>query len=214
MATVAGDLRRGMGARLRGRPARRLAHGARGAAADRRAPRPARRHLLRLRLRQRHAQQPLRGRQGRGRVAGPRAAGRADAARARAPASPTSAGSTPSWSRTPSPRRTPTGCSENTARLPAASGSRPTRPAPALVRGIEERAPRIFAPKWWRYVSALRGIINPLLDRRIEQRPRTPTAIDSRGRGGSRRAGRGRAISPSAQRSAASARSSRKTKDS
>ena len=38
----------------------------------------------------------------------------------------------------------------------------------AVVRGIEERAPRTFAPKWWRYVSALRGIINPLLDRRFE----------------------------------------------
>ena len=37
------------------------------------------------------------------------------------------------------------------------------------MRGIEERAPRIFAPKWWRYVSALRGIINPLLDRRLER---------------------------------------------
>jgi NAD(P)-dependent dehydrogenase (short-subunit alcohol dehydrogenase family) len=39
----------------------------------------------------------------------------------------------------------------------------------AIVRGIEERAPRIFAPKWWRYVSALRGILNPLLDRRFER---------------------------------------------
>jgi NAD(P)-dependent dehydrogenase (short-subunit alcohol dehydrogenase family) len=39
----------------------------------------------------------------------------------------------------------------------------------AVVRGIEERAPRIFAPKWWRYVSALRGILNPLLDRRFEK---------------------------------------------
>jgi NAD(P)-dependent dehydrogenase (short-subunit alcohol dehydrogenase family) len=39
----------------------------------------------------------------------------------------------------------------------------------AVVRGIEERAPRIFAPKWWRYVSALRGILNPLLDRRFER---------------------------------------------
>ena len=38
----------------------------------------------------------------------------------------------------------------------------------AVVRGIEERAPRTFAPKWWRYVSALRGILNPLLDRRFE----------------------------------------------
>ena len=37
--------------------------------------------------------------------------------------------------------------------------------------GIEERAPRIFVPKWWRYVSAFRGMLNPLLDRRMEQRP-------------------------------------------
>ena len=75
------DLRRGVGAGLRGRPARRLAHGARGAAADRRAPGPDGRRLLRLRLRQRLRQQPLRGRQGRGRVARPLAAGGADAAR-------------------------------------------------------------------------------------------------------------------------------------
>jgi NAD(P)-dependent dehydrogenase (short-subunit alcohol dehydrogenase family) len=39
----------------------------------------------------------------------------------------------------------------------------------AVVRGIEERSPRIFAPKWWRYVSALRGLLNPILDRRLEQ---------------------------------------------
>jgi NAD(P)-dependent dehydrogenase (short-subunit alcohol dehydrogenase family) len=43
--------------------------------------------------------------------------------------------------------------------------------AAAVVRGIEERAPRIFAPKWWRYVSALRGIVNPLLDRRFDRNP-------------------------------------------
>jgi NAD(P)-dependent dehydrogenase (short-subunit alcohol dehydrogenase family) len=39
----------------------------------------------------------------------------------------------------------------------------------AIVRGVEERAPRIFAPKWWRYVSALRGVLMPLLDRRFER---------------------------------------------
>jgi NAD(P)-dependent dehydrogenase (short-subunit alcohol dehydrogenase family) len=44
----------------------------------------------------------------------------------------------------------------------------PDQAGAATVRGIEERAPRIFAPKWWRYVSALRGIVNPLLDRRME----------------------------------------------
>lgn len=45
----------------------------------------------------------------------------------------------------------------------------PDEAAAAVVRGIEQRAPRIFAPKWWRYVSALRGIFNPLLDRRLER---------------------------------------------
>jgi NAD(P)-dependent dehydrogenase (short-subunit alcohol dehydrogenase family) len=44
----------------------------------------------------------------------------------------------------------------------------PSEAGAAVVRGIEERAPRVFAPKWWRYISALRGIINPLLDRRFE----------------------------------------------
>lgn len=39
----------------------------------------------------------------------------------------------------------------------------------AVVRGIEERAPRIFAPKWWRYAAALRGVLGPLLDRRLER---------------------------------------------
>jgi NAD(P)-dependent dehydrogenase (short-subunit alcohol dehydrogenase family) len=47
----------------------------------------------------------------------------------------------------------------------------PDEAGAAVVRGIEERAPRIFAPKWWRYVSALRGILNPLLDRRFERDP-------------------------------------------
>jgi len=45
----------------------------------------------------------------------------------------------------------------------------PDEAGAAVVRGIEDRAPRIFAPKWWRYVSALRGILNPLLDRRFER---------------------------------------------
>jgi len=44
----------------------------------------------------------------------------------------------------------------------------PAEAGAAVVRGIEERAPQIFAPKWWRYVSALRGVLNPLLDRRME----------------------------------------------
>jgi NAD(P)-dependent dehydrogenase (short-subunit alcohol dehydrogenase family) len=48
----------------------------------------------------------------------------------------------------------------------------PDEAGAAIVRGIEERAPRIFAPKWLRFVSALRGILNPLLDRRLERDPK------------------------------------------
>jgi NAD(P)-dependent dehydrogenase (short-subunit alcohol dehydrogenase family) len=45
----------------------------------------------------------------------------------------------------------------------------PQEAAAGLLAGIEERAPRVFVPKWWRYASALRGLINPLLDRRLER---------------------------------------------
>lgn len=53
----------------------------------------------------------------------------------------------------------------------------PDEAGAAVVRGIEERAPRTFAPKWWRYVSALRGILNPLLDRRFERDARMAATI-------------------------------------
>ena len=53
----------------------------------------------------------------------------------------------------------------------------PDEAGAALVRGIEERAPRVFAPKWWRYVSALRGIVNPLLDRRMASDAKTQSLI-------------------------------------
>ncbi len=53
----------------------------------------------------------------------------------------------------------------------------PDQAGAAVVRGIEERAPRIFAPKWWRYVSAFRGLINPLLDRRMDSDPRVTATI-------------------------------------
>jgi NAD(P)-dependent dehydrogenase (short-subunit alcohol dehydrogenase family) len=49
----------------------------------------------------------------------------------------------------------------------------PDEAAAGLIRGIEERAPRIFVPKWWRYVSALRGLVNPLLDKRMESDGKT-----------------------------------------
>lgn len=47
----------------------------------------------------------------------------------------------------------------------------PDEAAAALVRGIEQRAPRTYAPKWWRIPSVLRGILNPLLDRRFDRNP-------------------------------------------
>jgi NAD(P)-dependent dehydrogenase (short-subunit alcohol dehydrogenase family) len=49
----------------------------------------------------------------------------------------------------------------------------PSEAAEALVRGIERRAPRIFAPPWWRYAFALRGVLMPLVDRRLERDART-----------------------------------------
>jgi NAD(P)-dependent dehydrogenase (short-subunit alcohol dehydrogenase family) len=63
---------------------------------------------------------------------------------------------------------------------------KPDEAAAAFVRGIEERAPRVFAPKWWRYVSALRGIVNPLLDKRMEREAKTRALmaeIDARASG-------------------------------
>jgi NAD(P)-dependent dehydrogenase (short-subunit alcohol dehydrogenase family) len=53
----------------------------------------------------------------------------------------------------------------------------PQEAGAGLVRGIEERAPRVFVPKWWRYVSALRGIVNPLLDRRMANDAKTQALI-------------------------------------
>ena len=49
---------------------------------------------------------------------------------------------------------------------------RPVAPdfaAAAVVRGIEKRAPRIIAPRRWVPLSVLRGLLNPLLDRRNER---------------------------------------------
>jgi NAD(P)-dependent dehydrogenase (short-subunit alcohol dehydrogenase family) len=53
----------------------------------------------------------------------------------------------------------------------------PDEAGAGLVRGIEQRAPRIFVPKWWRYVSTFRGLINPLLDRRMESDAKTAALI-------------------------------------
>jgi len=53
----------------------------------------------------------------------------------------------------------------------------PAEAGASVVRGIEERAPRTFAPKYWRYISALRGLINPLLDKRADSDSRVREAI-------------------------------------
>jgi NAD(P)-dependent dehydrogenase (short-subunit alcohol dehydrogenase family) len=41
--------------------------------------------------------------------------------------------------------------------------------AATIARALEERASRAFAPAVWRYLSALRGLLNPLLDRRLDR---------------------------------------------
>jgi len=53
----------------------------------------------------------------------------------------------------------------------------PAEAGASVVKGIEERAPRTFAPRWWRYVSAVRGLINPLFDKRADRDPRVREAI-------------------------------------
>ena len=52
-----------------------------------------------------------------------------------------------------------------TRRLP------PSAAGAAIVRGVERRSPRVIAPTWWRAASVLRGIVNPLIDRRLERDP-------------------------------------------
>lgn len=53
----------------------------------------------------------------------------------------------------------------------------PSAAGEAIVVGIERRAPRIIAPKWWAVWSVLRGIINPLFDARAERDARLQEAV-------------------------------------
>lgn len=55
----------------------------------------------------------------------------------------------------------------------------PDEAGAAVVRGIEERSPRIFAPRWLRYVFAMRGLLNPLLDKRFDRDRRLADAIQA-----------------------------------
>ncbi len=47
----------------------------------------------------------------------------------------------------------------------------------AIVDGIERRVPRIIRPRWWRAYSVLRGVVNPLLDRRAERDERVRETV-------------------------------------
>jgi NAD(P)-dependent dehydrogenase (short-subunit alcohol dehydrogenase family) len=61
---------------------------------------------------------------------------------------------------------------------------RPTVAGEAIVSGIERRAPRIIRPRRWVVMSILRGIVNPLLDVRMERDAAVQAAareLDSRG---------------------------------
>ena len=71
-------------------------------------------------------------------------------------------------------------------RLPASAAGE------ALVKGIEKRAPRIIAPKWWAVWSVLRGVVNPLVDARMERDARLQEivrAADAPERADARRSG-------------------------
>jgi NAD(P)-dependent dehydrogenase (short-subunit alcohol dehydrogenase family) len=46
-----------------------------------------------------------------------------------------------------------------------------------IVNGIERRAPRMIAPRWWGAWSALRGVINPFFDRYSERDDEIAEAI-------------------------------------
>ena len=123
----------------------------------------------------------------------------------RAPASPTSAGSTPRWCRTRSSARTPAAC-RKTARLAAASGSRPARPERPGRRHRGTRAADLRAEV---VALRLRPARHPQPAARPPPRTRRDHAHDDpRGRGGRRRAGR------RGGRFARVSRSSRKRKDS
>ncbi|MFL1428129.1 MULTISPECIES: SDR family NAD(P)-dependent oxidoreductase [unclassified Nocardiopsis] len=75
----------------------------------------------------------------------------------------------PSWTKTAITRSTQDDelvnrLFDHAFRGPLGTFSEPEVVAAGLVRGLRTRAPRMFAPRWWAGVSALRGIVNPLTD--------------------------------------------------
>src|ERR1700733_8712291 len=70
--------------------------------------------------------------------------------------------------------------------LPAVLRKRltPAQAGETVARGIEKRAPRIITPKRWAVFSALRGILNPLLDNYMVKNAEVQSIVaelDSRG---------------------------------
>ena len=60
----------------------------------------------------------------------------------------------------------------------------PAQAGDAVARGIERRAPRIIAPRRWAAFSALRGVLNPLLDDHMVKNAEVQAiarGLDSRG---------------------------------
>ena len=70
----------------------------------------------------------------------------------------------------------------------------PETAATAIVDGLARRSPTVFAPSRWKPLSALRGLVNPMLDSRmtrdrrtqaalaaLDARPATPTTAESKG---------------------------------
>ncbi|WP_431233081.1 SDR family NAD(P)-dependent oxidoreductase [Mycolicibacterium psychrotolerans] len=55
----------------------------------------------------------------------------------------------------------------------------PETAATALVDGLARRSPTVFAPSRWKPLSALRGLVNPVLDSRMTRDIRTQAALST-----------------------------------
>ncbi|HSV38683.1 MAG TPA: short-chain dehydrogenase/reductase [Nocardioidaceae bacterium] len=53
----------------------------------------------------------------------------------------------------------------------------PSAAGASIVGGVERRAARTIAPKRWSFLSVLRGVLNPLLDRRYENNKAIQAAV-------------------------------------
>ncbi|MCW1957190.1 MAG: SDR family NAD(P)-dependent oxidoreductase, partial [Mycobacterium sp.] len=55
----------------------------------------------------------------------------------------------------------------------------PEAAATAIVEGLARRSPTVFAPARWKPLSALRGLVNPMLDSRMSRDRRTQDALSA-----------------------------------